>query len=160
LGSGSLQIPLTIVLGTAIGLALGWSLPAALLLGGAFAISSSLVAIKLLSDRGEAESPQGRIALGLGIVQDLSLVPMLALLPLLTGHNENLGFSLIRSLGIATVTLAVVLVFGTRLVPRLFYAVAATGSRELFLLTIVLTALGTAIAVERTGLSFAIGAFL
>ncbi|GIW04129.1 MAG: sodium/hydrogen exchanger [Thermomicrobiales bacterium] len=158
--SGGLQIPLTLALGTGTGRMLGWSWQASLLLGGAFAISSSIVAIKLLVGRGEAESPHGRIALGLGIVQDLSLVPMLALLPLLAGSENELGLALVRSLLTAAAALVLVVVVGTRLVPRLFYAIAATGSRELFLITIVLVALGTAIAIERAGLSFALGAFL
>jgi monovalent cation:H+ antiporter-2, CPA2 family len=133
---------------------------AALLLGGAFAISSSLVALKLLLGRGETESAQGRVALGLGVVQDLSLVPMLALLPLLAGDTADLGVALVRSLGTAVVALAAVIVLGTRLVPRVLYLVARTGSRELFLLTIVLIALGTGLASHAAGLSFALGAFL
>jgi CPA2 family monovalent cation:H+ antiporter-2 len=159
LGGGA-QIALTIVLGTVAGFVIGWTWQAALLLGSGFAISSSIVAIKLLMSRGEAGSPQGRTALGLGIVQDLSLVPMIALLPLLAGNEGNLGLSLLRSLGIAAVALAAVFVLGVRLVPRVLYAVARTESRELFLLTIVLIALGTALASEEAGLSLALGAFL
>ena len=158
--TGGFQIPLTIALGTGVGLAVGWEVEAALLLGGAFAISSSIVALKVLLGRGETESAQGRIALGLGIVQDLSLVPMLALLPLLTGERDNLGLALLRSLGTAAVALAAVVFLVTRLVPRVLYAVARTGSRELFLLTIVLIALGTGLASHEAGLSFALGAFL
>jgi CPA2 family monovalent cation:H+ antiporter-2 len=130
------------------------------LLGGAFAISSSLVALKLLLGRGEIASPQGRVALGLGVVQDLSLVPMLALLPVLAGSGENLGVALLRSLGTAAVALLAVVLLGTRLVPRVLYLVARSGSRELFLLTIVLIALGTGLASHAAGLSFALGAFL
>ncbi|MDP9365571.1 MAG: cation:proton antiporter, partial [Chloroflexota bacterium] len=158
--AGSLQVPLTVALGAAVGLLVGWTTPAALLLGGAFAISSSIVALKLLLGRGEGDSPQARAALGLGIVQDLSLVPMLALLPLLAGHAGNLGPALLRSLGTAAVALVAVSVVGSRLVPRVFYAVARTGSRELFLLAVVLIALGTALAAHEAGLSFALGAFL
>ena len=157
---GGLQIPLTIVLGAAAGLAVGWSPRAALLLGGAFAISSSVVALKLLLGRGEIDSPQGRVALGLSVVQDLSLVPMLALLPVLAGGGEELGVALLRSLGIAAVALVAVVFLGTRLVPRVLYLVAASGSRELFLLTIVVIALGTGLASHAAGLSFALGAFL
>ena len=157
---GAIQIPLTILLGALAGLAAGWSVPAALLLGGAFAISSSLVALKLLLGRGETESPQGRVALGLGVVQDLSLVPMLALLPLLAGDTADLGVALLRSLGTAAVALAAVIVLGTRLVPRVLYLVARTGSRELFLLILVLIALGTGLVSHAAGLSFALGAFL
>ena len=157
---GGIQIPLTVALGAGAGLTIGWSWQAALLLGGAFAISSSIVALKLLLGRGEADSPQGRVGLGLGIVQDLSLVPMIALLPVLTGQQGNLGLSLARSLVTAALALAAVTVLGTRLVPRVLYAVARTESRELFLVTVVLIALGTALASHEAGLSLALGAFL
>ncbi|MGI8643217.1 MAG: cation:proton antiporter [Thermomicrobiales bacterium] len=157
---GGIQILATIVLGTVAGFVIGWSWQAAILLGGGFAISSSIVAIKLLMSRGEATSPQGRTALGLGVVQDLSLVPMIALLPVLAGSDGNLALSLLQSLGIAVIALAAVFVLGVRLVPRILYAVARTESRELFLLTIVLIALGTAYASEEAGLSLALGAFL
>ena len=158
--AGGIQIPLTILLGTLVGLAAGWSTEAALLLGGAFAISSSIVAIKLLLGRGEASSPQARVALGLGVVQDLSLVPMLALLPLLAGSEDDLALALLRSIGTAAVALVAVAFVGARLVPKVLYRVAQTGSRELFLLTVVLIALGTALASHEAGLSFALGAFL
>jgi monovalent cation:H+ antiporter-2, CPA2 family len=158
--AGGLQIPLTILLGTLAGQAAGWSVQASLLLGGAFSISSSIVALKLLMGRGEAGSPQAGIALGLGVVQDLSLVPMIALLPVLSGDGGNLLAELAKSLGTAIVALALVIVLGARLVPRLLHAVAQTESRELFLLTVVLIALGTAFASEEAGLSLALGAFL
>lgn len=158
--TGGIQIPLTLAIGMLAGLALGWSWQAAALLGGGFAISSTIVALKLSVSRGEAESPQARTALGIGIVQDLSLVPMIAVLPVLTGDSDNLVISLVRSLGMAIVALAVVILLGTKLVPRVLYAVARTESRELFLLAIVLIALGTALASEAAGLSLALGAFL
>jgi CPA2 family monovalent cation:H+ antiporter-2 len=158
--TGGIQIPLTILTGTLAGMAIGWSWQAAMLLGGGFAISSTIVALKLSVSRGEADSPQARTALGIGIVQDLSLVPMIAILPVLTGDAGNLALALVRSLGTAAIALGIVIVLGTRLVPPLLYIVARTGSRELFLLTIVLIALGTALASERAGLSLALGAFL
>lgn len=158
--AGGIQIPVTIVIGTLAGLAIGWSWQAAALLGGGFAISSTIVALKLSVSRGQSESPQARTALGIGIIQDLSLVPMIALLPVLTGDSENLVLSLGRSLGIAAVALVIVIVLGMKLVPRVLYFVARTESRELFLLTIVLIALGTAVVSEMAGLSLALGAFL
>lgn len=158
--AGGIQIPATLLLGTLAGLAVGWAVPASILLGCAFAISSSIVALKLLLGRGEADSPQGRYALGLGIVQDLSVVPMLALLPLLAGGQDNLAFALARSIGVAAAALVAVVILGTRLVPRVLYAVARTESRELFLLAVVSIALGTAVASHAAGLSLALGAFL
>ena len=157
--SGGIQIPITLAVGAGAGLVIGWGTEASLLLGCAFAISSSIVALKLLLGRGEAESPQARIALGLGVVQDLSLVPMLALLPLLSGGDDVL-VGLVRSLGTAAIALIAVIVLGTRIVPKILYFVAQTESRELFLLTVIFIALGTAYASHEAGLSLALGAFL
>ena len=158
--AGAVQIPLTIGLGAGIGLLIGWSFSSSLLLGGAFAISSSIVAIKLLLGRAEVESPHATVALGLGIVQDLSLVLMLAFLPVIAGDGGSLGRRLVQSIVTAGVALFIVLVVGAKFVPRLLFLVAKTGSRELFLLSIVLIALGTAVAAHEAGLSFALGAFL
>ncbi|MDQ3779272.1 MAG: cation:proton antiporter [Chloroflexota bacterium] len=158
--TGGIQIPLTLVLGTLSGIAIGWSLPAALLLGGAFAISSSIVALKLLLGRGEGTSPQSRAVLSLSVVQDLSLVPMLAIVPVLSGDTASLATDLARSLLTAIVALVAVIVLGTRVVPPILYVVARLESRELFLLTVVVIALGTAVASETAGLSLALGAFL
>ncbi|HEU5432835.1 MAG TPA: cation:proton antiporter [Thermomicrobiales bacterium] len=158
--SGGLQIVATTIFGTLVGLLVGWPFPAAALLGGATAISSSIVAVKLLVGRGEAESAQARVAMGVGVVQDLSVVPMLALLPLLTGAAGNLPLTLARSLGTAAIALIVVVLGGMKLVPRILYLVARTGSRELFLMMVVVIALGTGLASQMAGLSFALGAFL
>src|SRR5215213_752488 len=153
---GAIQIPLTVVLGTAAGLAGGWTLGAALLLGGAFAISSSIVALKTLMGRGEMESPHARVALGLGIVQDFSLAPML---PVLAGQRGG-GFGIAESLLISAVVLIAAFLLGTRLVPPLLRLVARSGSRELFMLAIVAIALGVALATHAAGLSLGLGAFL
>lgn len=158
--AAAIQIPVTILLGYGVGLVLGWDPRASVLLGTVFAISSSIVMIKMLLSRGEATSPQARVAVGLGVVQDLSLVPILALLPLLEGSSEHVLTDLGRSLGVAALELVVVIVVGTRLVPKILYIVAKMQSRELFLLTIVVIALGTAYASHEAGLSLALGAFL
>lgn len=158
--AGAIQLPITVAMGTGLGVLIGWSFSSSLLLGGAFAISSSIVAIKLLLGRGEVESPHATIALGLGIVQDLSLILMLAFLPVIAGEGGDLWKTLLKSIVTAAVALFVVLVVGARFVPRILFLVAKTGSRELFLLSIVLIALGTAVAAHEAGLSFALGAFL
>ncbi|MDQ3227779.1 MAG: cation:proton antiporter [Chloroflexota bacterium] len=156
---GAIQIPLMILLGTAAGLAGGWTLGAALLLGGAFAISSSIVALKTLLGRGEMESPQARVALGLGIVQDFSLAPMLALVPVIAGERGG-AFGIAQSLLISAGVLIAAFVLGTRFVPPLLRIVARSGSRELFMLVIVAIALGVALATHAAGLSLGLGAFL
>jgi monovalent cation:H+ antiporter-2, CPA2 family len=156
---GGIQIPLTVLLGTAAGLAGGWTLGSALLLGGAFAISSSIVALKTLMGRGEMESPHARVALGLGIVQDFSLAPMLALIPVIAGQRGG-GFGIAESLLISAVVLIAAFLLGTRLVPPLLRVVARAGSRELFMLAIVAIALGVSLATHAAGLSLGLGAFL
>ena len=156
---GALQIPLTVALGTAAGLVGGWPLGASLLLGGAFAISSSIVALKTLMGRGEMESPHARVALGLGIVQDLSLAPMLALIPVIAGVNGGVQ-GIARSLLISVGVLAAAVLLGTRLVPPILRVVARAGSRELFMLAVVVIALGVALATHAAGLSLGLGAFL
>jgi CPA2 family monovalent cation:H+ antiporter-2 len=158
--AGGIQIPLTIALGVAVGLLGGWSIQASCLLGGAFAISSSIVTLTWLMARGEGDSPHAHVALGLGVVQDLALVPMIALLPVLSDNDTNVPVELFKSVGIATVALVLVIALGTRFVPRLLFAVARLESRELFLLIVVLIALGTALASQEAGLSLALGAFL
>jgi K+:H+ antiporter len=158
--AGTVQIPLTIVLGFACGLAAGWSWQASALLGGAFAISSSIVTLTLMMGRGEADTPHAKIALGLGVVQDLSLVPMIAVLPTLSGDEDNVVLSLLKSVGTATAALLLVIILGTRLVPHLLFSVARLESRQLFILVVVLIALGTALASQAAGLSLALGAFL
>jgi monovalent cation:H+ antiporter-2, CPA2 family len=156
---GAIQIPLTILLGTAAGLAGGWTLGAALLLGGAFAISSSIVALKALMGRGDMESPHARVALGLGIVQDFSLAPMLALVPVIAGDRGG-GFGIAQSLLLSVAVLVAAFLLGNGLVPPLLRAVARTASRELFMLAIVAIALGVALATHAAGLSLGLGAFL
>ncbi|MGI8483565.1 MAG: cation:proton antiporter [Thermomicrobiales bacterium] len=79
--AASVQYPITFALGTMMGVVLGWSLSSSLLLGGVFVISSSIVMLKLLMSRGETTSSHARFAIGLGVIQDLSLVPLLALVP-------------------------------------------------------------------------------
>ena len=158
--AASIQMPGTGAIGFVSGQLIGWDVAASILLAGVFAISSSIVMIKLLLNRGEATSPQARYGFGVMVVQDLSLVPMLALLPVLEGDSENLLLTVGESLLIAAVALALVVLLGVRLVPWVLYRVARTQSRELFLLTVVAIALGTALACHYAGLSIALGAFL
>lgn len=158
--TGLVQIPATIGVGYICGTAFGWSWRASLVLGGAFAISSSIVAIKLLMGRGEGNSPQAHITLGIGVIQDLSLVPMIALVPALGGEGNNLpadvGLALLKGL----LAIAAVILIGTKVVPHVLGFVARTQSRELFILTVVMIAFGAAYAGEKAGLSLALGAFL
>ena len=157
---GLLQILATVALGTAIGLLLGYTPVVSLFFGALIALSSTIVVVKVLLERGELDSTHGRIMLGICLVQDLSLVPLIVVLPALAGPLEGLPLQVGFAAARAGLVLAAAYLLGTRLVPRILYWVASTRSRELFLVTIVVLALGTASATSLAGFSLALGAFL
>ena len=160
-GGGIAQILLSILLGTALGLVLGFPLTASIFLGGIIAISSSIFILKILLSHDEVESIWGRITIGIGIVQDISMLALIVILPSL---GEGVGLELVWSAGLAVLRGALVLVVayvvGTRIVPSILARVARMGSRELFLLTIVAIAAGAAVLGQLVGISFALGAFV
>lgn len=157
---GPLQITVTILLGALLAFPLHLSLRQGLFLGGLLALSSTVVALKVLISRQELQSLHGRVALGLLIAQDLAVVPLVVLLPLLTGKG---GINP-AALGIVALKAALVVVgvyvTGVRLAPWVLRRAALGRSRELFLLGVVTLALGTALLTEEIGLSLAFGAFL
>ncbi len=166
IAGGVLQILLTMALGIPLGLGLGLPFTQALYLGGMLAISSSIVMLKLLLSRSEVESLHGRLALGTGVVQDISVVVLVVLLPALAAPSQagdGVG-SLLITIGLAlfkaALFLVITYVIGTRLIPFLLYRIISLGLRELFLLTILIIAVGTALVAQMIGLSFALGAFL
>jgi len=168
------QIAITTFLGTLVGVAFGWGIGGGLVLGLAVSVASTVVLLRSLTDRGELDTLQGRVAIGWLIVQDLFTVFVLVLLPAIApmmGGHAAAGGDPASSLGpLAELTLAVgkaglfaalMIVGGARLVPRLLQAVAREGSRELFTLAVLAIALGIAYLSSAVfGVSFALGAFL
>jgi CPA2 family monovalent cation:H+ antiporter-2 len=155
-----LQVGLTITAGLALGMAIGWPFAQGLFFGAIIAISSTMVILKTLIDRGEVASDHGRVLLSMLIVQDLIVIVLIVLLPgLATGSVTALGDV---SLTVAKATLFTVLTvfLGVRVVPRMLAAVERLGSSELFLLTAVGLALGASAVSALIGLSPALGAFL
>jgi monovalent cation:H+ antiporter-2, CPA2 family len=100
-----------------------------------------------------------RVMIGLLVVQDLAVIPMLIILPQLSSGEDVLP-KVIQSLAIAAASIMIVFVLGTRMLPRLLKRVLAWGSRELFLVTIVTIGVGVGFAAHSVGLSFALGAFV
>lgn len=160
LPGGSIQIAAIIVIGAGVTLALGYGLGEALVVGACLSISSTLVVIKSLMDAGEMDSLHGRAAVGWSIVQDVATIVFIVALPALAE-----GTDVLLPFGVALVKAAIFLVLayavGTRALPWLFSFVARIGSAELFLLTVVATALLTAFVSSAVfGLSLALGAFV
>jgi CPA2 family monovalent cation:H+ antiporter-2 len=123
-------------------------------------ISSTMLALRILEQRGMIDSIAGRIGVTFALTQDLAVVVLLAIVPLLGESDQNVGVAILLALGKAAAFLLGTAILGPLLVPRLLSLVARSHSRELFILAIVALALGTASISELAGLSLAFGAFL
>jgi len=156
---GSLQILLTIGYGFLIGRWLGWETAPSMWLGGIASLSSTMVILKTLMNQGMMGTLSSRVMIGILIVQDLAVVPLMILLPQLSDPAAGLpllGIAAVKS----TVFLLLMFLIGTRLLPWLLAIVARWNSRELFVLTITAIGLGIGYATYLVGLSFAFGAFV
>jgi len=139
-------------------LAISWQ--ASFALGGALAMSSTAIVVKLLTERLELESEHGRRIIGILLFQDLAVVPLLILIPSLAKNPEDLAATLAWAGVKAALVLALLLFFGQKLMRSWFTIVAKRRSQELFMLNLLLVTLGAAWITERAGLSLALGAFV
>ncbi|MCS7044074.1 MAG: cation:proton antiporter [Bryobacteraceae bacterium] len=137
----------------------GMSAADAVWFGAMVALSSTMVIVKMIDERGVSRTLASRVMIGLAIMQDLAVIPMLILLPE-TGAWDGAAGRLLRSLGAAAAMVAAVVVLGTRLFPWLLRHILRWGSREMFLVAVVAISVGVGFAVNQAGLSFALGAFL
>ncbi len=154
-----IQIVLTIALGYGIGHLTGLAWKDALWLGACISLSSTMVILKTLMNQGLMGTLSSRVMIGMLIVQDLAVVPLLIILPQL--NDPAVGMSALGGAAIkAAAFIAGMLVLGTRLLPMLMGHIARLGSRELFLLAIAAIGLGIGYATHAVGLSFAFGAFV
>lgn len=158
-GGGGLQVALTSSLTLLVLLALGVPWQAGLFTGFLVALSSTAIVLKLLGDRGETGSTVGQISLGLLVFQDLAVIGMVLLVPMLAGAGgtaADIAWALLR----AAFVIALVLIVARRVMPPLLERVARTCSQELFLLSLIAICFGTAYLTSLAGVSVALGAFL
>ena len=161
LWGGVAQILITFGLGLVVGIALfGWAITQAVLFGLIISLSSTSVCLKILMERGELSSVQGRIMLAVLILQDISVVVMMVVMPLLGGVAGSLPLALAIAVGKAVLFIAVGIVAGRWVLPWLMGRVGGVRTRELFLLTVLVMCLGAAIGTHILGLSVVFGAFL
>lgn len=154
-----IQLALTILLGWGLARILGWSSYSALWLGALVALSSTMVTLKTLSAQGTLGTLASRVMIGMLIVQDLAVVPMMIILPELANLRNGLpalGWAVLR----AGLFLAAMLLVGTRVIPFVLKRIAAWNSRELFVVAVMALGLGVGYATYLAGLSFAFGAFV
>jgi CPA2 family monovalent cation:H+ antiporter-2 len=157
---GSLQVVITGLVGFVIAWRVGYSVGSAVFFGFLLALSSTAIVLKLLQDRAEIVSPQGRTSLSVLIYQDMIIVPMILVTPLLAGGRGSLGVEML-SLAVKLVVVVLLLIAGYKwVVPFVLHQAAHTRSRELFILTVMVLCFGVAWVTHSLGLSLALGAFM
>jgi len=157
---GSLQVASVLLLVMGGGVAAGLSTRQAIFWGCLLSLSSTAIVLKALADRGESDSLHGRATIGILIFQDLAVVPMMLLTPVLASEvGETVG-TVLLTLGKSVALVGMIVLAAWFLVPRLLQHIVRSRSRELFVLTIIVLCLGIAWLTSLTGLSLALGAFI
>ncbi len=160
-GLGLAQVLLSTLLFASIAWLMGQSLLSSAIIGGILALSSTAIVVKQLAEQLELNSRHGRTSIGILLFQDLAVIPLLVIIPVLAGQSDDsitmaLGWALLKAIGIFLLLLAI----GHWLLRPLFAEVARARSAELFTLTVLLISLAAAWATDAAGLSLALGGFL
>ncbi len=159
-GMGSAQVVVTGLVLTFVLMVSGYQPSVAVLLGLGLALSSTAFVLQILTERQELASGHGRAAFAILLLQDLAVVPLLAMVPLLANPESSLGGDMGLALGESFGSVVLVILIGRFLLRPVLHQVALHGSQEIFLATGLLLVLGTAVLIEHAGMSMAMGAFL
>ena len=157
---GPLGILLSVLLALGAGQLLGWSIAQSVTIGAVVSVASTMVLSRLLMDRGELQTPHGRVMIGITLVEDMAVVVMTVLLPNLKSFAGAELLQIGADLGKSLLLLIPVVFAAVKLVPPIMNRVARTRSDELYLLVALALGLATAALTEAVGLSLALGAFL
>src|SRR5688572_14650477 len=157
---GGLQVVATVGLSAMIATLLGRGSGQAVFFGFLIALSSTAIVLKSYADRNEVDAPHGRAAVGILLFQDISIVLMLLLIPILGGDDIVSTTKILLDLGRSLLALVLLILFAWLIVPRFLKQVAHIRSPEAFLLTVVLICLGMSWVTSTFGLSLALGAFI
>jgi len=157
---GMLQVLLTLIVVFAIVSRIGLDFGEAIFMGFLISLSSTAIVLKLLQERDDIDSPHGKTTLAILIFQDVIIVPMILVTPLLAGATGDLGGSPLVFIGKGIGFVLLVIISAKWVVPHLLYQIARTRSRELFLLSVVFICFSVALLTSSLGLSLSLGAFL
>ncbi len=157
---GTTQVLLTLIVFFVLALQMGRTVGESLFVGFLVSLSSTAIVLRLFQERAEMDSPHGQTSLAILIFQDMIVVPMMLLTPILAGIQGNIGLSLIWFLAKGAAIIVLVIVGARWIVPPIFYQIARTRSRELFLLSVAVLCFSIALFTSSMGLSLALGAFL
>ncbi|MBO6755241.1 MAG: cation:proton antiporter [Roseibium sp.] len=160
-GLGSAQVVLTGLTLFAIARLIGYEFESALVIGFGLALSSTAFALQILQERGQLSSAYGQRAFGILLLQDIAIVPLLAMVAILApDEGPSTGTKLISEVGLVVAAVAGVILAGRYLVSPLFLLLASSRAREVMVAAALLVALGSAGIMQAVGLSMALGAFL
>jgi glutathione-regulated potassium-efflux system ancillary protein KefC/glutathione-regulated potassium-efflux system protein KefB len=160
-GLGTAQVAFTAALIAAAGLAFGLPVSTAIVIGFALAMSSTAFVLQTLAERGELTTRKGRSSFAILLFQDIAVIPLLALIPLLGGGDEvPAGAGAWLAAGEAIAVIAVIVFGGRYLLRPVFRLIAGSGIKEIFTAAALLVVIGTALGVASVGLSMSLGAFL
>ena len=157
---GGLQVVLTTAAAFLVLIVLKVPAKEAVFYGFLVSLSSTAVVLKILFDRNETDTPQGKISLGILIFQDLAIVPMIALVPVLAGDREASPSAIFVRFLLSAGAIVSVFAVARFLMPRVLHLVVRTRVREIFLIASLFVCLGMALLTSSLGLSLALGAFL
>jgi len=159
-GLGLAQVVVSTIAFAAIFTVFGSEMDAAIVIGWALALSSTAFVLQILSERNEVASLTGRASVAVLLLQDLAVVPVLVLIPLLASGEKDILASLGLAAVHALIALAIIFFVGRVVIRRLFRLVASTGIPEVFVAATLLAILVTGVVTDLSGLSYALGAFL
>lgn len=157
---GAAQVGLAVLSAVLIGLLFGFSPGESIFWGFLLSLSSTAIVLRVLDEKSESDTPQGRLIVGVMIFQDIIAIPMMLMTPLLGNGMIALDGKLLVTIGGGLTLLLVVLFAAAKVVPRLLYFIAKTRSRELFLLSVLTICFSVAWLTSSIGLSLSLGAFL
>lgn len=157
---GGGQVGFTILLTVLAGWIFNVSLEKSLVFGFMVSVSSTAIIMKILGQRKELNTPVGKLTLSISLLQDLAIIPMMLLLPVLAGDGRVEPLKIVGTLGLSIGGIAVILVGARYLVPKLLKLVTASDNREVFIITIIFIIFFIAWVGHAVGLSLALGAFL
>jgi len=157
---GLIQVGLTVLVAGTAYYSLGFSWNESVFVGFLFSLSSTAIVLKVYQDRNEISSPHARNALAILIFQDIIVVPMMLITPIMAGESGNLTVSVLSLFLKSIIVVGITIVSARYIVPKLMHTIAKTKSKELFLLTTITICFAVAFLTSEAGLSLALGAFL
>ncbi len=156
---GLIQMLGTMAIVAVVALVAGLTINHAVLWGALVALSSTAIILKIYADRGELDSPHGRVVVAILLFQDLCVVPLMVLMPILAGTQQG-PMALLRAVVVTAVVTGSLVIAGRFIVPRFLARVTTLRNQEIFTLCVLAIGLGAAFLTSRFGLSLALGAFL